>query len=747
MSSMDNYTEPSACWFHAIDVPTKPPIKKSNAASNNNNISDNNVTSPPKQKIPATWVAFSKRDSIALENAYKSSKQGVKVPCNEDYLFEVDIDKRELSPVYWAGPSYEVKRATWFIWEGGKFIPCDENLAAQIEEGYKKHRAWIQPPPESDLTNSSSPQSEIIQEKSWPLLGRYLSQYVVYTNPTTAWLLSDDMAGKLTKTFYSKLTNNLHLGGIRLLRGFNEVENFFQKKNSEDISASTTTDNKKDRDINQDVGESYDYEKEECEDEVRVIDHLILVIHGIGQKLSERMESINFVNDVNVFRKTIRKTFSNVNNPSEANYKSYSKSRFGKGVQVLPIQWRQEIKFGVASEDENIQRDLGIPEIEEGQTTLDEITLEGVPTLRNLISDVLMDVLLYMTPRYREMMINIVTREANRVYNLFIERNPKFLENNGKVSIYGHSLGSVLAFDILCHQPPIDPSTPSGIFDGKNFNYLHKDSVKLDFDVKNFFAVGSPIGLFLLLKGLKISSRTDSEKLKKLIDDGIKLAANMGLSLSDPDQIPSCFPAVKNLYNIFHNADPIAYRLEPLIARHYGAMLKPALIPYHKGGLKAVHMGIQEFSNDLANKATNIFSTVRTSLIGAISTSSSNINSGAHKKSSSIGSIPGNDNDGNNSNNGSGDDVISGANEGDALTNYPPTNFTKDAKNTTDDKEIEKNGAARIKNLNVSGRVDYVLQEGLLDVSYINAITVHLSYWSDLDAVNFILKEIDREEE
>jgi len=33
------------------------------------------------------------------------------------------------------------------------------------------------------------------------------------------------------------------------------------------------------------------------------------------------------------------------------------------------------------------------------------------------------------------------------------------------------------------------------------------------------------------------------------------------------------------------------------------------------------------------------------------------------------------------------------------------------------------------------------------DVSYINAITVHLSYWSDLDAVNFLLKEIDRKED
>jgi hypothetical protein len=45
----------------------------------------------------------------------------------------------------------------------------------------------------------------------------------------------------------------------------------------------------------------------------------------------------------------------------------------------------------MASEDENVQRDLGMPEVEEGHTTLDEITLEGVPTFRMLISDVLMD--------------------------------------------------------------------------------------------------------------------------------------------------------------------------------------------------------------------------------------------------------------------------------------------------------------------------------------------------------------------
>lgn len=38
-------------------------------------------------------------------------------------------------------------------------------------------------------------------------------------------------------------------------------------------------------------------------------------------------------------------------------------------------------------------------------------------------------------------MIHVVTKEINRVYKLFVERNPYFLENNGQVSILAHSLG------------------------------------------------------------------------------------------------------------------------------------------------------------------------------------------------------------------------------------------------------------------------------------------------------------------
>ena len=44
-----------------------------------------------------------------------STEAEVKVPVNEDYLFDVDLDQRELAPAYWLGPVYDVRRGTWFF--------------------------------------------------------------------------------------------------------------------------------------------------------------------------------------------------------------------------------------------------------------------------------------------------------------------------------------------------------------------------------------------------------------------------------------------------------------------------------------------------------------------------------------------------------------------------------------------------------------------------------------------------------
>ena len=45
--------------------------------------------------------------------------------------------------------------------------------------------------------------------------------------------------------------------------------------------------------------------------------------------------------------------------------------------------------------------------------------------------------------------IDGVRDEMNRLYTMFCSRNPSFLEKGGKISILAHSLGSVIAYDIL----------------------------------------------------------------------------------------------------------------------------------------------------------------------------------------------------------------------------------------------------------------------------------------------------------
>lgn len=60
------------------------------------------------------------------------------VPVNEDHLFDVKVFYRTLSPVYWEGPTYPVRRATWFMQsDGSKWVPCEEALAQQVEAGYR----------------------------------------------------------------------------------------------------------------------------------------------------------------------------------------------------------------------------------------------------------------------------------------------------------------------------------------------------------------------------------------------------------------------------------------------------------------------------------------------------------------------------------------------------------------------------------------------------------------------------------
>ncbi|CAG8795335.1 11254_t:CDS:2, partial [Gigaspora rosea] len=85
------------------------PLSEQNKPTISNTTSPNAYQPVPKVKQPTNWVPFSKYNTNALEQVYRSGVPRTKVQCNEDYLFEVDIDKHEIHPVYWSGPIYEVR--------------------------------------------------------------------------------------------------------------------------------------------------------------------------------------------------------------------------------------------------------------------------------------------------------------------------------------------------------------------------------------------------------------------------------------------------------------------------------------------------------------------------------------------------------------------------------------------------------------------------------------------------------------
>ena len=635
---------------------------------------------------------------------------------NEDYLFNVDIEQRELEPAYWIGPVYEVRRGSWFYPESSDLRPCDENLANQLEEGYLKLAPWrkksslqiprspSQPrgrptslildsieaaraasatgspaqknengPPASTLVDaegvseegrprsvppsasnpSIAPPSAVSHadgSNTYRLFGAYMNSSVSYEDGSTAWLTTDDFMSRMSSTVYSRFGG---LGGTKLVRGFtdrmkaDDEKKTPESKSAKDIKRSSSStmftappkdpSQPQDQDAEaapprpkrsalerqlsslagvpgesseelaeearqQEEQEMEDYREPDANEQEREIEHLVLVTHGVGQRLGLRLDSINFIHDVNTLRKTMKAVYVSAPDLQALN-SQLNNVPSNCRVQVLPVCWRHLLDFPKQSVRQNRKElDLGDTEgiDEDDYPSLADITVDGVPAVRNLITDLAMDVLLYQSA-YREHIAGIVTRECNRIYKLFQERNPSF---SGRVSLVGHSLGSAILFDILCRQrenqedavPELDNARYGNRVrmssKGSTDNSLGED-LRLDFECENFFALGSPIALFQMLKGRTIAGRKENDvPPESPFDPHImsndpfnqsRARANVPASANLlPITISS--PKCSQLYNIFHPTDPIAYRLEPLISPAMAAM-KPQPLPYTKKDL------------------------------------------------------------------------------------------------------------------------------------------------------------------
>lgn len=60
--------------------------------------------------------------------------------------------------------------------------------------------------------------------------------------------------------------------------------------------------------------------------------------------------------------------------------------------------------------------------------------------LRHFTNETLLDVLFYNSPTYCQTIMDTVAQEINRLYALFMKRNPDY---QGSVSVCGHSLGQI----------------------------------------------------------------------------------------------------------------------------------------------------------------------------------------------------------------------------------------------------------------------------------------------------------------
>lgn len=109
---------------------------------------------------------------------------------------------------------------------------------------------------------------------------------------------------------------------------------------------------------------------------------------------------------------------------------------------------------------------------------------------------------------------------------------------------------------------------------------------KLDFPVENFFCIGSPLAIFLALRGFRAP-----EIISKKI--------------------------CRRMFNIYHPADPVAYRMEPLLNSDY-MQVKPVKVHFHSAKNKEAYEEIVERHYDLEKKKSKTKSKKMSQVINPI---------------------------------------------------------------------------------------------------------------------------------
>eukprot|EP00929_Paragymnodinium_shiwhaense_P066751 TRINITY_DN33530_c0_g1_i1.p1 TRINITY_DN33530_c0_g1~~TRINITY_DN33530_c0_g1_i1.p1 ORF type:complete len:662 (+),score=228.65 TRINITY_DN33530_c0_g1_i1:184-2169(+) len=214
--------------------------------------------------------------------------------------------------------------------------------------------------------------------------------------------------------------------------------------------------------------------------------------------------------------------------------------------QLLAAGWTQTYRDeewvpppGGASQDSLPKDDIlraswwQIIHTEELDSQLKAITLPRVTQVREFANYAVMDAVFYMQPQRRAEIVRTVVASINGVVSRYKKHHPEF---QGDVFLIGHSLGGLIVFDMLRRGEA-------------------EHGAKLDFTPSALFTLGSPTAMFLHCAG-------------DTVEPGYKL------------------PGGTRFFNLFHPLDPVAYRMEPLLAPEMAA-LPPVQVT--EGGVKFHH--------------------------------------------------------------------------------------------------------------------------------------------------------------
>ncbi|XP_023279520.1 phospholipase DDHD1-like isoform X1 [Seriola lalandi dorsalis] len=627
----------------------------------------------------------------------------VEAVCVRGGLYEVDIREKECYPVYWNQQDrIPVMRGQWFI--DGTWLPLEEDESDLIE---LEHLARFRGQQMRDTYEMEAVTTTVDSKDAVHSL-KLSRSHVDWHSVDEVYLYSDATTSKIARTVTQKLGfSKASSSGTRLHRGYVE------EAAPEDTPPETT--------------------------------HIVFVVHGIGQK----MDQGRIIRNTSMMRDAARKM-----------EEKHFSDRTTEHVEFLPVEWRSKLAL-------------------DGDT-VDSITPDKVRGLRDMLNSSAMDIMYYTSPLYRDEITRGLTLELNRLYSLFCSRNPDF-EKNGKVSIVSHSLGCVITFDIMTgwdpvrfhHQEAPDPEETKVRWPSDEERHLQEqlrlthlrlrdleDQFQglqtsscvavpaLRFKVENFFCMGSPLAVFLALRGIRPGNNS--------VQDHI---------------LPTTI--CKRLFNIFHPTDPVAYRLEPLILKHYSNIapvqihwynttsptpydqIRPTLINPPKetasvSDSESIPSPCTSPPQARRHYGESITNLGKASIMGAASLGKGIggiLFSRFSRSSSQVGGVEEEPSDCE----GGASEVenVASGEEGVAVADSEE----KDKQTEEERREVEAamsqstSAVMDSTSLELERRVDFELREGLVESRYWSAVTSHTAYWCSYDVALFLLTFMYRPQE